>query len=665
MISLPAHTRRGLHRGLLGLVILLAFPVPSAQSLRAQSSAGILTSASLVRQVQSNLAPASQWHPFPRASDRAGWNGLPSAVRSAYVREAEKFLHGDWTALKATEFLGFVRRGNRSNYEALSFARREHLAMLVIAECIEGKGRFRDDIVNGIWAICEETYWGVPAHVGMQKAGSGLPDVTEPTVDLFAAETGSLLAWTFYLMRDSLDLVSPLVSERIRVEVERRINAVNFARDDFWWMGLTRSVNNWTPWICSNWLATVLILEQDQGRRARSVQKILECLDRFLAGYADDGGCDEGPGYWGRAGGSLFDCLELLSTATGGTVDFFSHPRIKEIGRYIMRAHIHGPWFVNFADAAAQLQPDAPTIYRYGKAIGDTAMMAFGARFARDQHLEEDVLPGQFGVLGRVLPGLLVLKELSETAPAEPCIRDSWFPGIQVMIARSLAGSPEGLFLAAQGGHNDESHNHNDVGNFVVYSDGEPVIIDVGVETYTAKTFGKDRYSLWTMQSGYHNLPTINGVSQKEGKAYAARAVRYETSDAKSTFSMDIAGAYPPDADVRSWRRTLTLERGIEVVIRDACELQSVREDLRLTLMTCREPNLDKSGTVILKNPPGAKASAAEIIFSPSLFTARAEPIEIQDPRLQSSWGRRIWRILLTMRNTAIRNEFDVRIRGR
>lgn len=656
------HTPEHPFRSILAALLLF----PAAQLLSAQPDAGILTRTLSVSLVRDLLQPASQWHPFTRANERAGWNSLPAAVCSSYVREAEKFLHGSWPTPKATDFLEFVRNGNRSGYQAHSYGRRRQLATLVLAECIEGKGRFRDDIVNGIWTICEETYWGVPAHLSLQRRGPGLPDVTEPTVDLFAAETGSLLAWTYYLLKDSLDVVSPLVSERIKYEVERRINAVNLARDDFWWMGHTRRVNNWTPWICSNWLTTVLVFEQDPERRARSVYKILECLDRFLGEYADDGGCDEGPGYWGRAGGSLFDCLELLHSATNGRIDGFSHSRVKEMGRFITRAHINESWFVNFADAAARLRPDAPTVYRYGKAIGDTAMMAFGAFLARDQHLGESMPSGQFGAMGRELPGIFVLGELLKAAPAEPCIRDSWFPGIQVMIARSAGGSAKGLYLAAQGGHNAESHNHNDVGNFIVYLNGEPAIIDIGVETYTAKTFSDDRYSIWTMQSGFHNLPTINGVSQKDGKEFAARDVRYKTDDARASLSMDIAGAYPPEAAVRSWQRELTLERGKEIVVRDLYELQSARKEICLTFMTCREPNIEKGGTVILDGRPGATMSPPlEIVYNAALFSARAEQIEIRDPQLQSTWGGKIWRVLLTMHQPALRNEFITRIRER
>ena len=648
--------------------LLCLVPAPlTARPLPAGSDTSIVTHMCTVQEVRDHLQPSSRWHPFPKISERDRWTALAPAVRAAYVREAEHLLHTDWPTPRATTFLEFVRTGDRSRYQAVSYGRRQQLATLVLAECMEGKGRFRDDIINGIWTICEETYWGVPAHVGMQRAGPGLPDATEPTVDLFVAETGSLLAWTYYLLKDSLDAVSPLISARIKYEVDRRINAVNLARDDFWWMGFTAiKVNNWNPWICSNWLASVLILEDDPQRRARSVHKIMRCLDRFVATYGDDGGCDEGPSYWGRAGGSLFDCLELLHESTDGYLDVFAHPRIKEIGRYIVRAHIHGPWFVNFADASAQLHPDAAVMYRYGKAIGDTTMMGFAAERARNQKLGEGIMPGQHGILARVLPALFILDELQQTTPRDPYIRDSWFPEIQVMIARSHASSPAGLFLAAQGGHNNESHNHNDVGNFVVSLDGEPVIIDVGVETYTAKTFSTERYSIWTMQSGFHNLPTINGITQKAGRAFEARNVRYSADDAAATLSLDIAAAYPDEAGVRSWHRTATLERGSAVVIRDAYDLRFMREPLRMTLMTCREPDITGRGTILLPPAPDTlHAKSAEILYDPDHFTVRTEPIDITDPQLRMSWGTRIWRILMTVKQSGMKHETILQIRER
>ena len=643
------------------LICLLCLSFPPAP---AAEPAGILSGGTSVEQLGRILLPPSVWHPYPRAAERKEWMALPAAVRSAHIREGEKFLNAGWVTPRATDFLEYVRTGDRSHYQSISFGRREQLAMLVLAECMEGRGRFLDDIVNGVWTISEETFWGVPAHLSLQRKGFGLPDVTEPTVDLFAAETGALLAWTYYLLKDSLDARFPIVSERIRHEVDRRILAVNLERVDFWWMGLTRKVNNWNPWISSNWLAAVLILEENPARRARSVYKILGCLDRFLNAYADDGGCDEGPTYWTRAGGSLFDCLELLHNATRGEINGFDNPRIKEIGRYIARAHIQGPYYVNFADAAAKASPEASTVFRYGRNIHDSTLMAFGGYLARTERMGEGVVQGRFGVLGRVLPALFSLEDLLRTDPAEPLLRDFWLPGVQVMGARSSGGSARGLYLAAQGGHNGESHNHNDVGNFIVYADGEPAIIDVGVETYTAKTFSADRYTIWTMQSAYHNLPTINGREQKDGSVYAARDVHYGVSDTAATLSMDIARTYPTDAGVRTWVRTLTLVRGREVTIRDAYVLDTVKSGIRLTLMTNRTVNVSSPGTILLGDRSASgRIRDVAITYDPSLFVVDVEPIQVKDAQLQASWGEKLERILLTLKQPRAAGDFTIVIR--
>jgi hypothetical protein len=610
------------------------------------------------------IVPAEEWHPIPKASNHDEWQKLPEKVRRAHLRQAEKHLNCDWEIPKASVFLEYVRNGNRTNYQRIANGRRVKLAELVIAECIEGQGRFLDDIMNGIWTICEETYWGVPAHVGAQKRGSGLPDVKEPTVDLFAAETGMLLAWIDYLLSEPLDRISPLITERIHHEVQHKILSPNLERDDFWWMGFSgRTVNNWNPWICSNWLTAVLILEKDPERRIQSIQKILRCLDNFLNPYPRDGGCDEGPGYWGRAAASVYDCLELLHSASGGRIDIFDHPLIKEMGRYITRVYIHDQYFINFADAAAKLNPDASLVFRYGKSIADADLTGFGAFLARKQNLGEDYLRGGWGYLGRVLPALFHLDELLKTEPKEPLLRDFWLPELQVMGARSYEGSKPGLYVAAKGGHNAESHNHNDVGNFIVYADGYPALIDVGVETYTAKTFSSRRYEIWTMQSAYHNLPTVNGIMQKDGQEYQAADVNYKAGEKRAVFSLDISKAYPEEAKVKSWTRTITLERGKHVTIRDNYELGEVRKDLYLTLMSWRKPELEAEGKIRLKNPEGFEnIKPVFVYYDKKMFSVDFETISLEDSRLKSSWGDQLFRIVLTARQTPLKGEFSIRI---
>jgi hypothetical protein len=476
----------------------------------------------------------------------------------------------------------------------------------------------------------------------MQKAGTGLPDVSEPIVDLFAAETSSLLAWTGYLLGDLLAHVSPLLPQRIRKEIDRRIFTPCLARDDFWWMGFTeRSVNNWDPWICSNWLTSALLVEPDAERRRAAVGKILRCLDNFLNGYAEDGGCDEGPGYWGRAGASLFDCLELLHAATAGQCNGFTLPLVHEMGLYICRAHISNEWYTNFGDAPARVSPNGDLVYRFGKRVGDDRMMAHGAFCAFEESAQ--AIPGDS--IGRQLPALFNLAALRQAPRAQALFRDTWLPGIQVMMARVQEGFAQGLYLAAQAGNNGKSHNHNDVGNFIVYADGMPAIIDVGVETYTAKTFSPQRYEIWTMQSGYHNCPTIDGVMQSPGRQFAATDVSYHADDRAAELRLNLAGAYPPEAHLAFWNRTLRLDRTANAItVVDDYRLTKAAKVITLTLMTPCAAQVSTSGEIMLPLPSGHPVRVA---YDGRVFQAAVEEIPINDEKLRHSWGERLYRVLL------------------
>jgi hypothetical protein len=352
------------------------------------------------------LAPREQWKPYPAASDRRRWQSLPAESKATFITAGEKAVPGDWLIPPASLFLDFTRTGNRARYEHELSARRTRLASLVLAECVEAKGRFADAIVDGVWSTCEETFWGYPAHLSLQRSGGGLPDASEPVIDLFAAEAAALLAWTDYLIAPALDQVHKEIRQRIVHEINRRILTPYLERDDFWWMGLDaksaeRPLNNWNPWINSNCLACALLIESNAPRRARIAYKVVRSLDRFLESYGEDGGCDEGPGYWGRAGGSLFDNLELLHSATAGAFDVYDVPKIQNIGRYIYRVNIADDWYVNFADASARVKVNGPLVLRYGQRIHDENMQQLGAwaiQNAKDS--------AGLDSLGRMLPAL-------------------------------------------------------------------------------------------------------------------------------------------------------------------------------------------------------------------------------------------------------------------
>lgn len=611
------------------------------------------------KNLESVLVPREHYQPFPTAINRRAWEGVNEHLRTNLIESGEKYLGWQWPSLPATLFMEFRRTGNRSHYERPHNARREALGSLVLAECVEDKGRFLDDIVNGVWCICEESFWGIPAHSYVSgRSGEPLPSTLEPIIDLFAAETAGLLAWTHYLLQPRLDAVSVLICDRIRRETKKRILDPYLERDDFWWMGLPsrrRRLNNWTPWCNSNCLTAALLLEEDPGRRLAAVAKAMRSLDSFLEPYPADGGCDEGTSYWSRAGGSLFDCLELLYTASDGLIDVYDQPLIADIGRYLYRSFISDRYYVNFADGSAVVHISVDLVYRYGRRINDPLLSALGSSAYHAQFGGRSALGGS---LLRRLPAIFNYEQIEAATATPPFVRDAWLPVIQFMAARVREGSDKGLYLAAKGGNNAESHNHNDVGQFVVYADGRPVLVDVGVETYTAKTFSSRRYEIWTMQSAYHNLPTVNGVQQQAGEDFYATDVTYQAGDAVSEFSLDIAPAYPKAAGIKRWRRTLRLNRGerpsIQVI--DDFALDTASADITLSLLTSHEPEICDTGTVRFGDV------GIHLNFDGENLAAHSERLPIDDARLRPVWGDHLYRILMRPKSPRRQGVWELRI---
>lgn len=605
-----------------------------------------------------HLLPPGTWQLFPDAGDRAAWAGLPADHRSLLLAEGEAALAWDWPDMPLALWLDFTRTGNRVRFEDVHFRRRNRLLRLVLAECVEDRGRFREAIADGLWLICEETSWCLPAHLYLQGRGPGLPDVTEPVVDLFAAETAAMLAWIDRLLGPRLAAVHPLLRERIRHEVDRRLLTPCLTRGDFWWMGWEvgrHQVNNWNPWCNANWLACVLLLEENPERRVQAVHKSLRSLDIFLDHQPDDGGCDEGPNYWKRAGASLFDALELLHAATGGKIDLYAEPLIRETARYVMRAHIAGDWLLNFADAHARGTPDGLLVWRFGRRIGDDTLAAFGAWQHRRQ-------PGRWfdkiNSPGRLVAGLFCAAEAAAGPAAAPLLRDVWLPDLHVAVARDAGGTADGFYLAAKGGHNAESHNHNDVGSFVVFLDGEPLLIDIGVETYTAQTFSPQRYEIWTMQTQWHNLPVINGAGQQNGRAFAASVTHHHADDKAAELQLDLTRAWPATAAIDCWTRTLRLDRGQQIVITDDYQLRESRAPTAFHFITQAAPAVTVPGTIRLQTPTGATAL---LHYDADRLEPNIETKEITDPQLASSWGARVHRMRLTEKTTTLKARHEFR----
>lgn len=584
---------------------------------------------------------------FPTIDKRNAWEGLDPEWKREALTLGEKYLSFDYPHLSATDFLAFTRTGNRVSYEDKLFCKRHALNALVLAECVEDKGRFMDDIINGIFSICEESGWQLPAHNSYVRDTPQLPlpDAAAPVLDLFACETGAILGTVSYLLGSRLDAISPVITGRIFQELSHRI-FLPYLNCHFWWMGNGREpMNNWTIWCTQNVLLSVFFTATDEVLRRRVLEKACKSADYFLAEYQEDGCCDEGAQYYRHAGLCLFNTIEILNAVSNGHFSsLYELPKIKNIASYILNVHVDDIYYVNFADCSPVAGRAGVREYLFARRTGNTAMADFAARDFVCGKKASLLLKEENNLFYR-LQNAFTVKELrayAKTVTKAPLHPDIFYPSTGVFLTRDKS-----LLLAVKAGGNADSHNHNDTGSFIIYKNGLPLVIDVGVESYTKKTFSDRRYEIWTMQSAYHNLPTINGIMQKDGKEYCASHVTHSFSDKESHIQMDISTAYPKAAGLSYYLRSAALIKGEKIVIHDS--FQSVPETASpegtviLSLMFYEKPVLHGCEAA----PSFSIGTLGTLSIEGGSFL-KLETIPITDARLKNAWKHEIYRVLIS-----------------
>lgn len=621
----------------------------------------IILSACLLLAVVSSKAQQA-FAPFPKASDKYWRKQVPLAMRNDYIRLGNQYMGKPWNAIPDKVFAEFRTNGNRTNYEALSFGIRKQFACLVMAEIMQGKGRFLPSIRRGLHYFMEkEPWWGIPAHYPKDH-----PERNTQPVDLFNAETSSMLAWTLYMLGDEIDKKEKGLSNSVRKEIEYRFLHPTLYNKQGW----KANANNWNTWITTNWLQTVLICEQDATNkndsedakrlakdRSAAFDGVKQCLRTFLKGYPDDGGCEEGVGYWDCAGGSFFESLYFMQFAPKQAqlqLNEAQKQKVEAMGKFITTMYIDDLNFVNFSDAQANNIPNINILFPYGEYLHNEPMMQLAAYVGKKYQyfVKPSTLflkSGNYPKLGRELMLLSMLNKLEGTQAVQPQTKDAYLANSQIMVT-----SNKDWFVAAKGGNNAESHNHNDIGNFIVYHHNQPVIIDLGRDTYTSQSFSSRRFELMNCRSGYHNVPIINGMEQKDGKRYCAEMLKREILDTSSSLQMNLAKAYSKEAHVDIWQRTITLDRDynwVEITEQyklDSLEIEKDRLngkvfDNQIILMAYGKPMLQQAGKILLQN------GKVRLEYDAQYLSASITKVQMTDGIMKSQWKDNVYRIILRL----------------
>ena len=618
----------------------------------------------------------ASWLPYPEYSDRNAWEELLGSHADYLIAQGQKYLDYTWQSVNATAYLAYERTGNRQVMERPMSANRVALNALMLAELAEGKGRFVDQLINGTWHIAHMPSWVLSAHLPRQRTKRALPDPEHQIIDLGSGSLGAQMSAAYHFFHETFDKVDPVISRVIKSAVKKQIldpylDVTNYK--PHWWLGFDLKpgavVNNWNPWCNADVILCFLLIEEDQERLHKAVDQSFKSINKFIDYVKKDGACEEGPAYWGHAAGKLYDYLQIMDYAYEGQVPLLKEQLIKDMGEYISRSFVRDGWVVNFADATAKLSYSPSLIYNYGKAVSSVEMQDFAIYNLARESEGKYALPKP--VMGndifRSLESLKYINEMTQRVNQlnaeiasgyafEQSIADlrnhvpsfTWYPETQFCYIKNESD----WFFAAKGGHNNESHNHNDIGTFILYKGAVPVFVDAGVGTYTKKTFSRDRYTIWSMQSGWHNLPEINGISQKNGGEFKARNVEANGKGKAKSFKLDIAGAYNSDARCKSWTREYKVSDNL-LTITDEYKLESRSaadvENFLVQGAVYQEGETTPSGYVVRANEVIVENKGVEFkIQYPAQMTVTIDVMELDDPKLTKVWGTSLRRISFT-----------------
>ena len=441
------------------------------------------------------------------------------AEKTDCIRKAEPLLKERPEPFARELYLEFSRNGNRSRFESWRESFLNRFGRLCEAEGYEAKGRFSAAIVAYFEAISGWPSWTLPAH---DKGLSNL-NGTHHYVDLFAAEVARVLA-------ERLVEFGPRLPEatirKVRAAMDRHVfdsylataAVTDFTRPNWthgnWWFD---GDNNWNAVCHSCCVRAALAAIPDIRTRARFIEAAERGLDAYFSGFAPDGYCSEGMGYWNYGYGHFLMMGLAVRDATQGKVDFFRHPCAEAAMRYPIAYQLQKGVSPRFSDGSGNPNP---LFLRWGYGI--------------------------WPALRSEVEGALPIR--------------SAFPDGQVWISRLDSSARHPFAIALKGGHNAENHNHNDIGSWAIMLDGQALIGDPGGEIYTRRTFSKDRYLSDVLNSFGHPVPRIGGKLQCEGRKFAAKVISTDFRQERDVVSLELSGAYCVPG-LKSLMRTMTFDR--------------------------------------------------------------------------------------------------------
>lgn len=563
---------------------------------------------------------------FSEGRNKSKWSEIRDSHFYAYFLnevfvDGEKYLSEPISSLRFSDYKLFDTSGARTEFEVKYFDRRERLNTFAILSMVYGDEKYISALEDAIWAICDEYSWCLPAHFSGEslsiinkpdgfalnkKTNNGNIREHDKNVDLFAAETGFALSEICSLLENSL---APLVVHRARSLVKERIlKPFCEINSMFWWETATM---NWSAVCAGSVGVAALYIIEDSNALTPVLLRVLNALEAFLSGYEEDGACTEGIHYWNYGFGFYCYFAELLRQRTYGKIDIMQGEKLRQICLFQQKCYLSKDKVVSFSDGAitARFFPGLTNYLHSRFPEVEIPNLIYRGGF-------NDDLCHRWGTDIRNLVWSSTAMSGNGLSDATYYLKDA-----QWLIVRQ--NTENGIVaFAAKGGHNDEPHNHNDVGNFIFHVNGESLLTDTGAGEYSKQYFGPERYSYLCNCSRGHSVPIFNGNYQCEGKEHAAKILEQTTTEKNEVFVMDISKAYSDEALI-SLVRAFTFDKTPQprLILKDSYIFKDRPEAVTERFVSFKAPTLVKQGKVKISGNTGSVI----IYYDPDLLDFSVE----------------------------------------
>jgi hypothetical protein len=454
----------------------------------------------------------------PDCNQREKWQ-TPEIQRRIIpiLAEANRLLAQPFPAWNQEAYLAFSRTGSTTEGEKMMYARQTRLAPLVLAECVQGQGKYIRAIEQTLTELIEQPTWELPAIDRELGAFKG-----DFEVGLNTATIGSSVAQSIYLLKHTLspqltNRTTAALRQRMFLPVERSLRNGNKHS----WL---RSKNNWNPVCLAGVVSAALAVLPDLHERAVFVAAGKQYVSNYIDSLASDGYAVEGPVYWNYGLHHYVLLREVLNMSTQGKIDLFAASNTLQKQRNYALYGSRMPMFPNNVAAFGDGDPIFYSEEVLKPYLNEAWELNQTERFASAglPYRIEDVLIILFNRPKRV--GAAIKKSSASSSTTNSL--GHYFSDVGVLVSR---GKPMAITIKGGGSKSlsggvganhrgvgaNGGHSHNDIGSYAIAIDSDQPTGDVGKTVYSSKTFSKDRYTIKAINSYGHPVPVVAGQTQQ------------------------------------------------------------------------------------------------------------------------------------------------------